>query len=53
MIQQILNNAEYVALVVNCVMFLAFVGTQNWAKAMYWLGTIFIVVGVIWMGKTP
>ena len=51
MLNQILNHAEYVALAVNIVMFVAFVITANWPKAMYWLGTIFIVIGVIWMGK--
>ena len=52
MLNKILNHAEYVALVVNVGMFLAFVGTQNWPKATYWGGTIMIVVGVIWMAKS-
>ena len=52
MLTYILARAEYVALVVNVFMFLAFLGTRDFPKAVYWGGTILIVIGVIWMGKS-
>ena len=45
----VLSHAEYVALTVNIVMFLAFLYRHELPKAIYWLGTILVVVGVIWM----
>ena len=51
LLNKLLQNAEYVALAINILMFLAFLSTGSWPKAVYWAGTVLIVIGVIWMAK--
>jgi hypothetical protein len=45
----LLNHTEYVALTVNILTFLAFLVKGETGKAVYWAGTILIVLGLLKM----
>ena len=49
MLENILGQAEFIALTVNVLMFLAFLAKADWPKAIYWGGTVLVVGGVILM----
>ena len=49
MILYVLARAEYIALVLNVLMTLAFLGQRDFAKALYWFGATCVVLGVITM----
>ena len=50
-IDYILSHAEYIALILNIFMFAVFSFKNEWPRAIYWLGAVLVVVGVIWMNN--
>lgn len=50
MLQFLLNHIEYIALAVNIATFVAFLMKgDELGKTIYWLGTVFIVIGLLKM----
>lgn len=45
----LVNHAEYIALVMNTVIFLSFLWRGETGKALYWAGTIIVVLGLLRM----
>jgi hypothetical protein len=45
----LINHAEYIALVMNSLIFLSFLWNGQSGKALYWFGTIIVVLGLLRM----
>ena len=45
----LLAHVEYIPLVVNSLMTVAFVQRREWGKALYWSGATILTIGLIKM----
>jgi hypothetical protein len=45
----LINHAEYIALTMNSLIFLSFLWRGELGKAVYWFGTIIVVLGLLRM----
>ena len=49
MINWLLSHAENVALAVNIAIFLACMARHDYVRAVYWLGAVLVVTGLLGM----